>query len=52
MSFTFHFMSTASFPVFQILNSNKVVTFHMSDDHMAVMDEAFEALQTIHFVSA
>jgi hypothetical protein len=52
MSFTFHFMSIASFPVFQILNSNKVVTFHMSDDHRTVMDEAFEALQAIHFVSA
>lgn len=52
MSFNFHLMMEVSFPVFQIHDSNRVVTFHMNSDHEVVMKEAFAALQSIYLVSA
>jgi len=51
MTFGFHYLSVASFPVFQIHDQHRVVQFHMRDDHAVVMDQALDALQAIHSVT-
>ncbi|HET6892512.1 MAG TPA: hypothetical protein VFH31_15520 [Pyrinomonadaceae bacterium] len=49
-AFSFHQLSVASFPVFQIRDNQQVVEFHMRDDHVVLMQQAFDALQAIHLV--
>lgn len=51
MSFGFHHLGVASFPIFQIHDQTRVVDFHMRDDHALVMIQAFDALQSIHHIS-
>jgi hypothetical protein len=50
MSFNFYQLNTGSFPVFQIYDQGHYITFHMRDDHTAIMGEAMALLQLLYAV--